>query len=163
MKRWVWLMAFAAMLTGCGAEETFETVMDEPVVAAMASPGKITVQLPPGTAAPVLETENQQIYVGDTYEIAVETLEGGDLDATLRALTGYPRDELTLLETQWENVTRYEFVWAAAGEEGDRLGRAVVLDDGAYHYCLSLVRDAAVSSDTAAWNDLFGSFSLRTG
>ena len=156
-------MAFAAMLTGCGAEETFETVMDEPVVAAMASPGKIYVQLPPGTAAPALETENQQIYVGDTYEIAVETLEGGDLDATLRSLCGYPRDELTMLETQWGNVTRYEFVWAAAGEEGDRLGRAVVLDDGAYHYCLSLVRDAAVSSDTAAWNDLFGSFSLRTG
>lgn len=156
-------MAFAAILTGCGTEETFETVMDEPVVAAMASPGKITVQLPPGTAAPAMETETQQIYVGDTYEIAVETLAGGDLDATLRALCGYPRDELTLLETQWENVTRYEFVWAAAGEEGDRLGRAVVLDDGAYHYCLSLVRDAAVSSDTAAWNDLFGSFSLRTG
>ena len=83
----------------------------------------------------------------------------GDLDATVRSICGYPKEKLTIMETQWDDVTRYEFVWTAAGEKGDRLGRAVVLDDGSHHYCMSVLRDAREVSQVV-WRDVFASFTL---
>ena len=45
-----------------------------------------------------------------------------------------------------------------AGETGDRLGRAAILDDGNYHYCMYAIRD---QGDTdIVWRDVFSSFSL---
>ena len=95
----------------------------------------------------------------EDYEIVIETLSAGDLDATVRSICGYGQEQLTIMETQWDDVTRYEFVWAAAGEKGDRLGRAVVLDDGEYHYCMSVLRDAEAVTQVV-WRDVFASFGL---
>ena len=65
------------------------------------------------------------------------------------------------METQWDGVSRYEFVWVSAGERGDRLGRAVILDDGDYHYCMSVLRDAdATEMSQVVWSDVFNSFAL---
>lgn len=92
------------------------------------------------------------------YEIMLETLAAGDLDATIQSLSGYEKEQLTVLQTRQEDADRYEFVWTTTGEKGDRLGRAVILDDGDYHYCMSVLRDAG---DTQiVWRDVFGSFSL---
>lgn len=153
------LMVMVFLLCGCGARETLETVADEPVQAVMARPREVSVRLPDNAVAPVLEQEAEQVYLSEDYELIIETLASGDLDATIRSICGYSRDQLTVMETQWDNVTRYEFVWAAAGEKGDRLGRAVVLDDGDYHYCLSVLRDAQAVSQVV-WRDVFASFSL---
>lgn len=158
MKKFVWMVLLAALLTGCTAEETMETVSDEWLVPAMAQPREISVRLPENVVAPVLEQESRQLYMGQDYEIMVETLAAGDLNATILALSGYEKDQLTVLETQQEGVDRYDFVWTTAGEKGDRLGRAVILDDGTYHYCMSALRDAG---DTQiVWRDVFGSFAL---
>lgn len=89
----------------------------------------------------------------------LETLASGDLNATVQTLSGYEKDQLTVLETQQGDENRYDFVWATTGEEGQRLGRAVILDDGDYHYCLSVLRDAGEAK--IVWRDVFGSFSLR--
>ena len=155
----VLLMVMALLLCGCGARETMETISDEPVQAVMAQPREISVRLPDNAVAPVLEGEAEQVYFSDDYEIVIETLSAGDLDATMRSISGYGRDQLTVMETQWDHVTRYDFVWAAAGETGDRLGRAVVLDDGQYHYCMSVLRDAQAVSQVV-WRDVFASFEL---
>ncbi len=158
MKKFVWMVLLAALLTGCTAEETLETVSDEWLVPAMAQPREISVRLPDNVVAPVLEQEGRQLYMGQDYEIMLETLAAGDLNATILALSGYEKDQLTVLETQQEGVDRYDFVWTTAGEKGDRLGRAVILDDGTYHYCMSALRDAG---DTQiVWRDVFGSFAL---
>ena len=158
VKRLVWMALLAALLTGCTAEETLETVSDEILVPVMAQPREISVRLPEGALAPVLEQEGRHLYMGKDYEIMLETMASGDLRATIRALSGYDREQLTVVETRQGDTERYDFVWTTAGERGDRLGRAVILDDGNYHYCMSALREPG---DTLiVWRDVFGSFSL---
>lgn len=159
-KCWI-LLALALLLCGCAAEETFETVADDIVQPVMAQPRQITVELPDNAVAPVLESDSGQLYLCEDYEIVIETQPSGDLSATIQSISGYNKEDLTIMETQWEDVTRYEFVWASAGEKGDMLGRAVILDDGSYHYCMSVLRDA-VTTETSqiTWRNVFGSFQL---
>lgn len=161
MKRCVLLMMLMLTLCGCAAEEVFETVADELALPAMAQPREIAVNLPDNALAPVLDSDSQQIYLSEDYEILLETLTGGDIDATIRSLTGYEKDKLTVIQTQWDGVERYEFVWVSAGESGDRLGRGVVLDDGNYHYCMSVLRDAENRKmSQIVWREVFASFQL---
>lgn len=149
----------AILLWGCGRQETLETVADVWDVPAMAAPRQIVVELPEGTGAETLESDTGRLYVTDDYTLSLETLEAGDLDATLRQLTGRGKEDLTVLETRQGDAKRYEFVWAAAGEIGEMLGRGVILDDGNYHYCMSLLRPAEEVSQIL-WNPVFESFSL---
>ena len=161
MKKVLFLLLFSLVLTGCGAQETYETIADVPVVPAMASPREITVRLPEDAVAPVLDGVGEQVYLCEDYEILVEILEAGDLTETIRHLSGYDQKDLTVMETFLNGISRYEFVWACAGEVEDRIGRAVVLDDGAYHYCLSLIRDASTTETSQiVWEDIFASFDL---
>ena len=68
---------------------------------------------------------------------------------------------LTVLETRQGDIDRYDFVWTMAGETGDRLGRAAILDDGNYHYCMSVLRDAQnPKMSQIVWSDVFASFTL---
>ena len=158
MKRWLCCLLPVFLLYGCGAEETLETVADEWMVPAMAQPREISLRLPENLVMPVLEQEGRKLYLGEDYEIAVETLISGDLNATVQALSGYEKDQLTVLETQQGDVNRYDFVWVTTGEEGNLLGRAVILDDGEYHYCLSVLRSAEEAQ--IVWQDVFASFAL---
>ena len=160
MKTWVILLLSALLLTGCASEDTFETIADEPVAAVMAQPGQISVELPEDAVAPVLESGSEQLWLCDDYEILIQTRPSGDLNGMIQTISGYPKESLTVIETQNQNVTRYDFVWASAGEKGERLGRAVVLDDGNYHYCMSVLRDADAQESQIVWNEVFQSFSL---
>ena len=138
---WI-LLALASLLCGWTSEETLETISDDIVQPVMAQPGEISVRLPDNAVAPVLESDSEQVYLSEDYEIIVETVSGGDLSATIQRISGYTPDNLTVMETAQDGAKRYDFVWASAGENGDQLGRAVILDDGNYHYCLSVLRDA---------------------
>lgn len=162
LKKFAAYLVCALLLSGCAAEETFETIADEVLVPVMAQPREITVQLPDNAVAPVMEADSAQIYVSSDYEIILETLSAGDINATVQAISGYDAEKLTILKTRQETADRYEFVWACAGEAGDRLGRAVILDDGSYHYCMSVLRDAQSTQDSQiVWSEVFDSFSLR--
>ncbi|MBQ7002209.1 MAG: hypothetical protein IJN67_14435 [Oscillospiraceae bacterium] len=158
MKFYCLLVILPLLLCGCGAEETFETIADEVVAPVMAQPRQISVRLPDNAVAPVLESDSRQIYMSDHYEITVETLSAGDLNATVQTLSGYTKDQLTLVETQSGDIKRYDFVWVSAGEAGERLGRGVILDDGQYHYCMSALRDDGESQ--IVWSEVFQSFRL---
>lgn len=159
-KMWI-IAALSLLLCGCGSEEVFETVADEWAAPVMAQPREISVRLPDNAVAPVLESDIEQVYLCDDYEIIMEQTASGDLRSTIRNICGYEKEQLTVMETQWEDVKRYEFVWVSAGEEGDRLGRAVILDDGNYHYCMSVLRDAGEQEQSqVVWRDVFGSFTL---
>ena len=160
MKKWLLLGLASLLLCGCGAEETFETVADEEILSVMAEPRKIAVQLPEGTSASVLNREGEHVYLCEDHEIIIETCGAGDLGGTVRHICGYEKGELTLMQTQWQDVTRYDFVWTSAGEQGDRLGRAVILDDGHYHYCMSVLRDAQGEDARTDWEAVFASFDL---
>lgn len=162
MKKIAACLLFALLLSGCAAEETFETIADELVVEVMAQPREISVQLPDNAVTPVMDGDSAQIFLSSDYEILMETLPAGDLNATVQAVSGYGKDRLTILSTRQDDITRHEFVWACAGEEGDRLGRAVILDDGHYHYCMSVLRDAETKEESQiVWSEVFNSFALK--
>lgn len=161
MKKWMVLMGMLAFLSGCAARETAETVSDEILAPVMAAPGQIRVELPGEAALPVMENDSGRMYLCEDYEILLQTMDGGDLDATMQSLSGRGREELTVMETCLDGIGRYEFVWAAAGERGDRLGRGVILDDGSYHYCMTALWDAeAMEKSQFSWDQVFDSFSL---
>lgn len=161
----LWMIgAICLLLAGCAGQETMETISDDIVTPVLAQPRKITLELPEDAVAPVLESDSEQLYFTEEYQIAVETLSGGDLDATVRAMSGCDREKLTIMETTRDGITRYDFVWAAAGENGDLLGQGAVLDDGTYHYCLAVLRPAETTQTSQiSWRDVFSSFGLEEG
>ena len=161
MRKILVFLLVSLIFAGCGAQETMETVADEWVQSAAAPVSEIHLTFPEEAAAPVSESETGALYQCDGYDILVQTLEAGDLDATLRSVTGYSREDLTVIETRFSDVKRYDLVWSCLGELGDQVGRACVLDDGNYHYILSVLADAERAGEfEVVWEALFGSYSL---
>lgn len=161
MKKIAILFAALLFLSGCArAETTAETVADVWEVPAAAEPREIHLELPGEALECAMESETGRLYLGSSYDVMVQTLAGGDLSATLRELTGFSEDEITVIQTRTEYPKRWEFAWAAAGETGDRVGRGVIIDDGNYHYCLSALQDADVTDCQIVWSEVFNSFGL---
>lgn len=162
MKIWLICLCFVMLLSGCGAAETFETVDDELLQPVMAEVGQISLVLPPeASQQTMLENEENKLYFCDGYTAAVQIMERGDLNRTCKALCGFGVEGLDIMETSVNGQKRYDWVWSAAGEGGDTLGRAAVIDDGKYHYCVSLQAEAALAGELeGAWAELLGSFSV---
>lgn len=158
------IMVFALvtmLLAGCAGEETLETVADDFVQPVMAKPSEIAVNLPGEVSVPTMEGDTGRMYLASDYEIYIQTMESGDLNATIQTVSGFEKDALTVIETNPEGVDRYEFVWVSAGETGERLGRGVILDDGSYHYVMTVLRDTETEENSQiVWNDVFASFRL---
>ena len=151
------------LLAGCRTEETFETVTDEQVMPVMAQRRHICVELPGETSLPVMGNDNGRVYLCDDYEIMIQTMEAGDLEKTMQSISGHERADMTVMETFSDDISRYEFVWASLGEKGDRTGRGVILDDGSYHYCMSVLRNADPAEKSQInWDQVFSSFSLAS-
>ena len=161
MKKMLVFALVTMLLSGCAAEETLETIADDPVQPVMAQPREIAVSLPGEASIPTMEGDTGRMYLADDYEIYIQTLESGDLDATIQTVSGYSKDSLTVINTESDGIERYEFVWVSAGENGERLGRGVVLDDGSHHYVMTVLRDAdTTETSQIVWNDVFSSFRL---
>ena len=159
MKHCILLLMLALLLCGCGAEETFETVSDFSAQVEAEPPKSISVDLPGETALPVVESDSARLYLCDDYEIMLQTLEGGDISATMQEMSGFDQEGLTVVQTRQGGFDRYEFVWAAAGETGNLLGRGVILDDGAYHYTMAVLHDPDTKANTqVSWDAVFASF-----
>lgn len=141
-KCWI-AAALALLLAGCGAQETFETVSDVYEVKDLPPAMQVQVMLPDDAAVPAMEdSRTGQIYLCDGYFVTVQILEAGDLNRTLQESTGFSKENLPIIETARDGLKRYECVWTSAGEAGDQVGRAVVLDDGSYHYVVTVMADA---------------------
>lgn len=157
----VWMIMLALlMLTGCGARQTMETVDDVYASQPMEVPKEVSLMLPEDAQLAMVNGESR-LYFCNGYEIMVETVASGDLNRTLADMTGYDRTKLTVMETELDGAVRYECVWTSAGESGDMVGRAVILDDGNYHYCLSVISAAdEAGALQQTWNDLTTSFCI---
>lgn len=161
MKKWFCIAAVSFLLCGCAAEETFETLGDVQAGITLPPPAQIVVALPEGAAVPASESEAGQLYLWEGYEMTLQTLPGGDLDRTIREISGRSREEIAPVLSRQEDWKRWDLVWACAGETGDRIGRAAILDDGCYHYVLCLLADAELSDENRdSWDSAFSSFSL---
>lgn len=162
LKKWkIGVAILALLLSGCGAEETMETIADEIVTPVSAQIRDIYLELPGEAASPAVESGSDRLYQCETYDIRVQTMTGGDLNATILTLSGYAREDLTVMQTRKDGYDCYSFAWACVGESGDMVGRAMILSDGTYHYCVSILGDADFASENQVyWQDIFDSFTL---
>lgn len=149
------------MLSGCGTPVSYETISDlysEPQVL----PAQQTSLLLAEEAVNIQQqTDGDRIYVCDDYCVAVQTFFSGDLDATIRSITGYSKDKLMVMERQSDEMTSYECVWVSAGEGGNQVGRLLLVDDGNYHYSLSVMAPEDKAGElTPTWQLLFDSFTI---
>lgn len=160
MKKWIVLILLGSLLSGCAAP-TFETLGDishEQVLAPV--PKEIVLSLPKDASVEAMNNE-QTAYACKNYSICMQTMEAGDLYATVKALSGFSPDKLTIMESKTDTLKRYDFTWTAAGASGDLVFRAAVMDDGEYHYCVTAMAEA---TDMAGlmddWNTLFASMEI---
>lgn len=163
MKKLLLMLCGMLLLSGC-AVQTFEKVEDENVVPAMGSPATLLVDLPEEAAAPAMQGTSGTLYFCGDYDLMVEVMPSGNLGNTLQTLTGFSREELDLIQTTRCGVDCYEGAWSAAGEAGDHVGRVIVLDDGSFHYCVSIIGMAEDAGTCAEdWNAILESVSLAEG
>jgi len=138
MKKACLLLLLATLMAGCGAKETFETVDDLIIAEPAVSPQQFFAQLPEEAAAPTFQDDTgSELYVCQGYTVSKQILQSGDLEKTVKTLTGKSQSELQVIKTLHETFDRYDFVWTSAGEDGLQLGKACVLDDGNFHYALT--------------------------
>ena len=159
MRKMIVILISVLILAGCGSTQTLETIADEPVLAASTQQREVKVELPDDAAVMTMSCDNKTIYLCGGYEICFEVLDAVDLDRTIKQVTGFHEEDLTVLKTGYEGFSKHEMVWSSAGETGDYLGRAVVLDDGDHHYVLSALAPAdMVQNLEGQWEEMFASF-----
>ena len=163
MKKSVWIiLIIALLLTGCASVPTFETIGNVYTPEDIPEPCAYTLNLPENATVQTIQGDTGWIYFCDGYEILVETLAAGNLDGTVRTLSGFSLQDLTVMETKSQGYACYECVWTSAGEGGFQTARTKILDDGIWHYCLTVMAPAeTVGSLQGDWQSLFDSFSLN--
>ena len=161
MRKILFLLLTCVLLGGCAAAPTFETlgpVLHQPEQLPAVATTRLS--LPESAALQTLGGGTDKLYECDGYTLILQTLAGGDLTRTVRSVCGFDPEKLTLLETA-SQVRRYDWAWTAMGDGGELICRAAVLDDGVYHYCLTVFAPAASGGALAEqWNGLFASFGL---
>ena len=162
MKKFVWLMMLMALLlSGCQSVPTFETLGN--VYAPQPEPDRQKIQLilPQEASAQTVVSIQGTIYFCDGYEIVVETFSAGDLSSTVRSLTGFDAEALTVMQTKRDGYNCYECAWTSAGETGFQTGRTKIIDDGAWHYSLTVLAPSETAGQLQdQWQQLFESFGL---
>ena len=155
------LVAF--LLCGCGAVPTFETLgAVDHTSPSQPSQRTILLQLPDDAVKSVMSNELDTVYHCQDYTIILQTISAGDMVSTVRSISGFSPDQMTILESQCGDHSRWDWVWTAAGEGNDVVCRAAVLNDGVYHYTLQVMASAEDAGDlTKVWNELFRSFCLE--
>ena len=149
------------LLSGCAASPVFEEVADVFDENQIPEPRNTQVSLPENVAVQTVSSDNGTLYLCDGYEVTQQVLKGGDLNGTFLELTGYGEERLTVMKTDIIEGSRYNCVWSSAGESGDAVGRAVILDDGCYHYCLTVMAPAETAGRMqAVWNQILNSYSF---
>ena len=163
MKKVFGLMLCVILLAGCGARETFETVSDDLTVSGSVV-GQVLVSLPEEAKASAMVGEDgSKLYLCDGYTLTIHTMDGGGIDETLQLLTGFEKEDLTVMQTVRDGKDCYECVWTTAGEGEDQVCRTIVLDDGGYHYAVTAMAgytDAGNLQD--AWQKIMSSVEICT-
>lgn len=160
-KGWILVAVLALLLTGCGAEETFETMADELAAPVIAQQKRVYVELPDQAASPAVESDSGRLYHCGEYDISIQILDSGDLARTVSTVSGFDPEDLTVVETVRDGWDCYEFVFVSAGETGDQVGHGMILDDGSYHYCLTVMGNAETAArNQVFWEEMFASFRL---
>lgn len=154
------IVLLALMLSGC--TDAYETVMDDHFVPERVEAGTVSFLLPEQASVYTMEDDAEaKLWLLEDYQISTYVHPSGDIESTIRTLTGYERNVIAPICLEMGNVTRYECTWTTADGEGQQMNRAMILDDGNYHYALCLQGSAEASADYAdEWNQIMASVSI---
>lgn len=157
MKRMLLILFCALSLAGCASEPVWETVEDMVPVEPIPAMQQLYVPIPGDASAPTFRGEDgTEVYVCNDFTLTKQVLPGGDLNQTVKEISGLEKDQLQLLQTKPDGFDRWDFVWTSATEEGLQLSRACILDDGGYHYVLSTTAaEEKAGQLTDIWQDIF--------
>ena len=161
MKRLCWIFLLVFLLCGCTSQKEFETLSDD-VQYSLVEPSDIILDLPEKVAVSVFgDGDGNEIYIANDYTVETYLLPSGDMDKTVLEVTGFLKKDIQIMETESDGIKRYECVWTSAGEGELQACRATILDDGNYHYVLTVVGDqAAASKCSEEWKQIFKSYML---
>ena len=163
MKKLCLILCMLFSMTGCSTQTFLETVMDVYVPNLQQDKAKVQFDLPQDAAMLTSSGSGDCLYMGEGYEIVLETFHAGDLGETLSSVTGFDQKKLTILELPGADYHKYYTVWSTVGEYGDSVGKCMILDDGVYHYCLSVITDADYTQQLEEMTkNLFASYSATS-
>lgn len=164
MKKLILMAGILLLLTGCNAQQTFETVDDAYIQPVSVQLHQMALALPENAAALTVQSdEGGNLYFCDGYTVAVQVLPSGDLNSTFLQTTGFDKEALPVMETQPGGIKRYDWVWTAAGEGENQVCRGALLDDGISHYVLTcMTGESQAQAVQEDWRNLFSSFCLLT-
>ena len=165
MKKLIGLLLVMGLLTGCNSQvlETLSDAYAQPQIQPLRT---LEVSLPEEAAVMTMTADAYDtIYLCDGYIVTTYIEPGGSLDRTLKTVTGYDSSRLTILETTRDGLACYQCAWSAAGEEDMQVGNGVILDDGTFHYAVSVMADASQAARLdATWQHILDSVcALSTG
>jgi len=162
MKKWLMgvTLMLVAVLCGCNGE-LYEVVGDVSTIEPDITPQKVRFEVPKDENITVMNTDKGVLYLGENYDISLQICPSGNLDQTMRAVTGYSRKQLAITELSEKNVDRYVCAWSAVSDEGELVGRCTILDDGRFHYCLTVLVKADMAGELRNTVDaVFADYSL---
>lgn len=162
MKKTLVICLLILLLAGCSRPKEFETMADTYTEPHLAEAWQISVKLPPDATVAVLESaDTGKLYLCDDYSLTTQTMEAGDLNRTLKEITGFSRDAIMVIETVQGALKRYDCAWTVVGEGGEQTCRAAVLDDGNYHYVVTVMADCvSAGALQESWQGIFDSFRI---
>ena len=162
MKKALLVVFVGLLLGGCGTQQTMETVSDVYAVPASVTMHQVRLPLPDDAVSQSMEAEDgSKMYMCDGYTVTVQTMDAGDLDKTLQTISGFSGEKLTVMRTKSEDITRYESAWCVAGESEEQICRGLILDDGNYHYAITIMANYSVAGEKAdAWQHILDSACL---
>lgn len=166
MKKMWMACAMLAMLCGCAQmQPTWETVDDSLALAAGSFlDNAYVMEFDVPVEAEKSSSGSRSVWAEENgdYEIACETVLSSDVEAVIAELSGFPAEQLQIVQTTRYAMPEYQFAWYTSGDEGGRLCRADVLTDGTYCYalCFSCREELAREYDTTA-QTVFATFRLQ--
>lgn len=138
-KCWI-IPVIALLLSGCRAKPTFETIPDVCAEVVAQPAQQILVDLPQEAQVPALRSEEgSTLYFCEDYTVMAYTLPAGNMDENLRTTTGYGKEDLRIMQSYAPEGECFVCAWTAAGEGEMLVGNAKIIDDGSYHYVVTVL------------------------
>ena len=136
------VMLVVMFLSGCSKTSDLETVSDVYDLPASVEKWEVTLALPEGASQAAMESgSGGRLYLCDGFSVSVSTLNGGDVQRSIREFTGFEKSALTVMQTEQSGIRRYAFAWCSLGEGTEQICRAVMLDDGNNHHSVTVMCD----------------------
>lgn len=161
----VCLVLMVLLLSGCSAVPVWETVDDSMLEQpAMWRDQSYVIQIDlPDSAVPMGEMEGIRRYEAGNMEVETCTFLASDINIAVRYLTGFEKDQLTVLELTRFGLPEYRFAWCCQTDEGVRIYKADLIQDQMVYYAVvcSTPEEACLQYEQDV-RQVFASFGLSS-